>query len=1163
MALTASRVQMVIAADTQQLSEGVRRAQETINAFAVTSGKRFENFSGRLERLRKPIESVGLDFDKIKRSMADNRALDSASRALQQVARDAQLTSKEIRAIESAMGLKPGSTLASRFQRDTEAATALGGAITIAKAALAGYVGFSSFGDIARTAVDLQSMQKTFYALTGSMQGARGEITYLQGEAQRLGLDFFALTDSFKGFMAAGKTANMPANQIRNIFTAVTEASTVLGLNAQRTKLALYALEQMLSKGSVTMEELRRQLGDQLPGAFQLAAKAMNMTTGELSKLIQTGQLSSAEFLPKFAVELSKAYGPGLAEAMKTPRAELQRLRNEMTFAKLEIGEGGFLQGLSKSAKELRGALQTDKMKSSLQQFGYALGTVTGGLSKLLSVGLNSSTGILALGAAFGTANIAAKAIIPTVKSLSGAFGSIRVAGGIRTAGGLAAIGGPAGLATGALAALAGGVAYLSIQQSEAEKYAAKYAASIASIAAGGDIATGALDKMRSEIKAMSKEMRGFESEKLTKSIYSISGQISSLFSKDASIWDMLEKEAGAPLEGPFAKAKGLVFYSQEFRDEIAKIGKETGFTDTADKIIALSRDLEEATLRQKEFNDEANHTGGVVSIASMSVKAYADAMVDLAGTMRLVTEYGKDIDAAVGNALDPEKVKKAFQKAEYEDFTSTLSKASKEAAKGMKGLGLSVTQMRQALKGDFTFLPKDADKERLQELLQIWEKTGGSKSSGGGGLSLDRTSYQSDKYLSSARDAVEQLQSKHAELVAQLRGSGLEAALSKIEGSYAASFAKIAQERKKYDADLAMWTKKGRAGGETAENIRQALAQLDVQEEWLKRNKDIEDALARQAQLEKEAAAESSYAKMLGDVRAMYDAEARLNSIKLASANIDAERLGLLEAIRQAEARRDMNVSGLMLTGVYEQSRQAGEKYIKFFEDLPGAASTAADAVGAFAADVGFSTKSMGDAWSDFGKSLQKIVQQMIADLTSLYIRMAIFGSAGGGGGGLFGMLGGLFTSSPSIGGFSRDASGFGWLSWNAQGNAFADTPGLGRYRNSIVSSPTVFPFARGIGLMGEKPGSPGEAIMPLERNSRGDLSVNVTGAASAPANVNVQVINQVSDSAEVSVRQTPSVNGGANLEVLITRKVQADFASGRYDGAMRRRYGQRAIPG
>ena len=70
----------------------------------------------------------------------------------------------------------------------------------------------------------------------------------------------------------------------------------------------------------------------------------------------------------------------------------------------------------------------------------------------------------------------------------------------------------------------------------------------------------------------------------------------------------------------------------------------------------------------------------------------------------------------------------------------------------------------------------------------------------------------------------------------------------------------------------------------------------------------------------------------------------------------------------------------------------------------------------------------------------------------------------------------------------------GLDWLKGaipSANGNVF-DSPGLSAYSGSVVSRPTVFPFARGIGLMGER--GP-EAILPLSRDGSGKLGVRGGG--------------------------------------------------------------------
>ncbi len=68
----------------------------------------------------------------------------------------------------------------------------------------------------------------------------------------------------------------------------------------------------------------------------------------------------------------------------------------------------------------------------------------------------------------------------------------------------------------------------------------------------------------------------------------------------------------------------------------------------------------------------------------------------------------------------------------------------------------------------------------------------------------------------------------------------------------------------------------------------------------------------------------------------------------------------------------------------------------------------------------------------------------------------------------------------------------GLNMLFPSARGNAFGPAGVIPFDRGGIVDRPTLFPFARGIGLMGEK-GE--EAILPLERDSRGRLGVHAGG--------------------------------------------------------------------
>lgn len=92
--------------------------------------------------------------------------------------------------------------------------------------------------------------------------------------------------------------------------------------------------------------------------------------------------------------------------------------------------------------------------------------------------------------------------------------------------------------------------------------------------------------------------------------------------------------------------------------------------------------------------------------------------------------------------------------------------------------------------------------------------------------------------------------------------------------------------------------------------------------------------------------------------------------------------------------------------------------------------------------------------------------------------------------------------TAAKNLTGAGALATKIPGFSLNAVGNVFAQN-GIQKFaRGGIVDRPTLFPFAKGVGLMGE---AGPEAIMPLRRGSDGRLGVSAAGGG--PVTVNVQV--------------------------------------------------------
>ena len=101
------------------------------------------------------------------------------------------------------------------------------------------------------------------------------------------------------------------------------------------------------------------QLGERLPGAVALMAKAVGVTTAELQDLLKAGSLVSSEVLPKFAKEVDKAFGPGLDRALTRAPAALGRFRNEIEFFLSAIADAGLMDQLAESFDRLTAAMRS------------------------------------------------------------------------------------------------------------------------------------------------------------------------------------------------------------------------------------------------------------------------------------------------------------------------------------------------------------------------------------------------------------------------------------------------------------------------------------------------------------------------------------------------------------------------------------------------------------------------------------------------------------------------------------------------------------------------------------------------------------------------------------------------------------------------------------
>lgn len=296
--------------------------------------------------------------------------------------------------------------------------------------------------------VSMQSLERGFKAITGSAEAAGKEIDFLRQTSDDLGLNFRSSADAYKQLAAAARGTALEGKETREIFLGISEAATVLGLSADNTSGALRAISQMMSKGSVQAEELRGQLGERLPGAFPLAAKAMGVTTQELDKMLKRGQVAATDLLPKLAQALHDLYGKAAIDQSDGAIQALNRFQNAWFDLKAGIAESGFLDVATGRIKDLTVALNDPavkkrivelssnffKMADAVLQFsinhGEAMAKVAGAAIALsaLSRTVHLLTGIWQ-GLNAATLVITGSRLLPYLATLRNSLGMAQIAG--------------------------------------------------------------------------------------------------------------------------------------------------------------------------------------------------------------------------------------------------------------------------------------------------------------------------------------------------------------------------------------------------------------------------------------------------------------------------------------------------------------------------------------------------------------------------------------------------------------------------------------------------------------------------------------------------------------------------------------------------------------
>ena len=161
---------------------------------------------------------------------------------------------------------------------------------------------------------------------------------FLGKTSKQLAIPQEIITRQFTSLTASVLGAGLSVDDAQTAFEAIAAGIRGTGGSLEDMKAAMRATSQVFSKGKVSAEELRQQLGERLPGAFTLFAESMDLTPQMLDKALEQGKVTLEDFMG-FANHLFDKYGENAKILADSPAAAGDRLSTEMSILKDNVGQ--------------------------------------------------------------------------------------------------------------------------------------------------------------------------------------------------------------------------------------------------------------------------------------------------------------------------------------------------------------------------------------------------------------------------------------------------------------------------------------------------------------------------------------------------------------------------------------------------------------------------------------------------------------------------------------------------------------------------------------------------------------------------------------------------------------------------------------------------------
>lgn len=301
-------------------------------------------------------------------------------------------------------GLRSASTDVERLGRASDATA---GRLRAIQVVIAGIL-ITKAIQLGRAFVDaaggLQALQIRLAGVTGSFKQADVVFADLQKRFASAPFDLAKIADGFVRVASSG----LDLEKTNKLTNAIVNAVAAFGGGTAELERTFIGFSQVLGKGSLQMEELRQQIGEQVPVALRLMATEAHKTTAQFIQDVSNGMVSGEQAVKLFTEGSEKLFGNFAEKLSSTIPGAIGRIQQQFTAGlkglldRTDVGArlAVIFNNLADRIKEFMDGInqsQIDKFFSTLSSIEETSGKLITLLSRIGPIIVNISQAILGI----------------------------------------------------------------------------------------------------------------------------------------------------------------------------------------------------------------------------------------------------------------------------------------------------------------------------------------------------------------------------------------------------------------------------------------------------------------------------------------------------------------------------------------------------------------------------------------------------------------------------------------------------------------------------------------------------------------------------------------------------------------------------------------------